>query len=80
MEEKGVSFNGDEPENNMLLAAMSLDPTISATRPYTTIPDTLSLVPEDHEYLQSQMIPSLGMNTPRGNTPNPMAATISKQN
>ena len=69
---KGVSFNGDRPENNMLLAAMSLDPTISATRPYTTIPDTLSLVPEDHEFY-SQNDSIAWNNTPRGNTPNPMA-------
>ena len=69
---KGVSFNGDRPENNMLLAAMSLDPTISATRPYTTIPDTLSLVPEDHEFYSPN--DSIAWNnTPRGNTPNPMA-------
>ena len=69
---KGVSFNGDRPENNMLLAAMSLDPTISATRPYSTIPDTLSLVPEDHEFYNSN--DSIAWNnTPRGNTPNPMA-------
>ena len=69
---KGVSFNGDRPENNMLLAAMSLDPTISAIRPYSTIPDTLTLVPEDHEFYNPNDSVAWN-NTPRGNTPNPLA-------
>ena len=69
---KGVSFNGDRPENNLLLAAMSLDPTISPVRPYSTFPDTLSLVPEDHPMYDPN--DSLAwMNTPRGNTGNPLA-------
>jgi len=27
-----------------------MDPTITPTTPYTTFPDTLSLVPTDHEF------------------------------
>jgi TonB-linked SusC/RagA family outer membrane protein len=70
---KGTSFNGDRPENSILLAAMSMDPTITPTTPYTTFPDTLSLVPTDHEFYSAT--DSLAwMNTPRGNTGNPMAA------
>jgi TonB-linked SusC/RagA family outer membrane protein len=70
---KGTSFNGDRPENSILLAAMSMDPTITPTTPYTTFPDTLSLVPVDHEFYSST--DSLAwMNTPRGNTGNPIAA------
>ncbi len=70
---KGTSFNGDRPENSILLAAMSMDPTITPTTPYTTFPDTLTLVPEDHEFYSST--DSLAwMNTPRGNTGNPLAA------
>jgi TonB-linked SusC/RagA family outer membrane protein len=70
---KGTSFNGDRPENSILLAAMSMDPTITPTTPYTTFPDTLSLVPVDHEFYSSN--DSLAwMNTPRGNTGNPIAA------
>ena len=70
---KGTSFNGDRPENSILLAAMSLDPTITPTTPYTTLPDTLSLVPEDHEFYSAN--DSLAWNnTPRGNTGNPLAA------
>ena len=69
---KGASMNGDRPENNLMLAAMSLDPTINPTRPFSTIPDTLSLVPEDHEFYSAT--DSLAwMNTPRGNTGNPLA-------
>ena len=30
---KGTSFNGDRPENSILLAAMSMDPTITPTTP-----------------------------------------------
>lgn len=70
---KGTSFNGDRPENSILLAAMSMDPTITPTTPYTTFPDTLTLVPEDHEFFSPN--DSLAwMNTPRGNTGNPLAA------
>jgi TonB-linked SusC/RagA family outer membrane protein len=70
---KGTSFNGDRPENSILLAAMSMDPTITPTTPYTTFPDTLSLVPTDHEFYSAT--DSLAwMNTPRGNTGNPIAA------
>ena len=70
---KGTSFNGDRPENSILLAAMSMDPTITPTTPYTNFPDTLSLVPTDHEFYSST--DSLAwMNTPRGNTGNPIAA------
>ena len=70
---KGTSFNGDRPENSILLAAMSLDPTITPTTPYTTLPDTLTLVPEDHEFYSAN--DSLAWNnTPRGNTGNPLAA------
>ena len=70
---KGTSFNGDRPENSILLAAMSMDPTITPTTPYTTFPDTLSLVPADHEFYSAT--DSLAwMNTPRGNTGNPLAA------
>ena len=70
---KGTSFNGDRPENSILLAAMSMDPTITPTTPYTTFPDTLTLVPEDHEFFSAT--DSLAwMNTPRGNTGNPLAA------
>jgi TonB-linked SusC/RagA family outer membrane protein len=70
---KGTSFNGDRPENSILLAAMSMDPTITPTTPYTKFPDTLSLVPEDHEFYS--VTDSLAwMNTPRGNTGNPLAA------
>ena len=70
---KGTSFNGDRPENSILLAAMSMDPTITPTTPYTTFPDTLSLVPTDHEFY-SPTDSLAWMNTPRGNTGNPMAA------
>ena len=70
---KGTSFNGDRPENSILLAAMSMDPTITPTTPYTTFPDTLTLVPEDHE-LYSATDSLAWMNTPRGNTGNPLAA------
>ena len=61
---KGTSFNGDRPENSILLAAMSMDPTITPTTPYTTFPDTLTLVPEDHE-LYSATDSLAWMNTPR---------------
>ena len=69
---KGVSMNSDRPENNMMLASIALDPTISPVRPFSTFPDTLSLVPEDHE-LYSSTDSLAWMNTPRGNTGNPLA-------
>ena len=69
---KGVSMNSDRPENNMMLAAIALDPTIEPVRPFATFPDTLSLVPEDHE-LHSANDSLAWMNTPRGNTGNPLA-------
>lgn len=69
---KGVSFNGTLPDNNMLLAAMSLDPTIDPTRPFDILPDTMSLVPTDH-YLYDPNDSLAWNNTPRGNTPNPLA-------
>ena len=69
---KGVSMNSDRPENNMMLAAIALDPTIEPVRPFATFPDTLSLVPEDHE-LYSANDSLAWMNTPRGNTGNPLA-------
>jgi TonB-linked SusC/RagA family outer membrane protein len=70
---KGTSFNGDRPENSILLAAMSMDPTITATTPYIDFPDTLSLVPTDHEFY-SPTDSLAWMNTPRGNTGNPIAS------
>ena len=70
---KGTSVNGDRPENSTLLAAMSMDPTITPITPYTTCPDTLTLVPEDHEFYSS-MDSLAWMNTPRGHTGNTLAA------
>jgi TonB-linked SusC/RagA family outer membrane protein len=69
---KGTSLNSDRPENNMMLAAIALDPTIDPVRPFATFPDTLSLVPEDHQ-LYSSTDSLAWMNTPRGNTRNPLA-------
>jgi TonB-linked SusC/RagA family outer membrane protein len=75
---KGVSMNQDRPENNMMLAAIGLDPTINPVRPYATFPDTLTLVPVDHE-LYSSTDSLAWMNTPRGNTGNPLAQLYRNQ-
>jgi hypothetical protein len=75
---KGTSFNGDRPENSILLAAMSHGSYhYSDNSIYTTFPDTLSLVPVDHEFYSAN--DSLAwMNTPRGNTGNPISCFIQK--
>ena len=68
-----ASFGGDFMENNTLLTATGIDPTIEPVRPFFATTDTVSLVPEWH-YLYKEGDSLAWNNTPRDNIKNPIAA------